>query len=229
MSYDDKLKAAKAEGQAQADEFNRRYPVGTPVIAFPLTRPEDNDPHFFKQLETVTRTPAWILGHGDPVVSVEGYAGGICLTHVDIAPRTNTPDVVSVNEEGRKVTTVKLKRCCNGCGTQLGDVDNRDVDANGDLTDVRAECVTCRPVVDLEAAGCRTWKLTRRDIGLIDDAIDRYGVYAKGYFEWVDGKTTVTGLRIGTGEDRVVAKFGDWIIRHPDGRWSTRSTSEVAA
>jgi len=89
--HDARLEAAQAEGQRQADEFNRRYPVGTPVVAYPLTRPEDNNPHFFKQLETVTRTPAWILGHGDPVVSVEGYAGGICLTHVDIAPRTNTP------------------------------------------------------------------------------------------------------------------------------------------
>ncbi|WP_328903208.1 hypothetical protein OHR86_27805 [Streptomyces sp. NBC_00441] len=244
--HDARLEAAKREGQAQADEFNRRYPIGTPVIAYPSVRPEDpvavsyqkhlmerplwrnfEDP--CKRLVTVTRTPAWILGHGEPVVSVTGYAGGICLTHVDIAPRTNTPDVVSVNDEGRSVTTVKLKRCCNGCGTQLGDADNRDVDKNGDLTDVRAECVTCRPVVDLEAAGCRTWLLTRRGIGVIDDAIDSYGVYAKGYWEYVDGKTTVTGLRIGSGEDRVVAKFGDWIIRHPDGHWSTHSTSEVAA
>ena len=29
-------------------------------------------------------TPAWTLGHGEPVVSVEGYAGGICLDHVDV-------------------------------------------------------------------------------------------------------------------------------------------------
>ncbi|MFD8820819.1 hypothetical protein ACFV1C_00370 [Streptomyces sp. NPDC059605] len=59
-----------------ADEWNRLYPVGTPVLAYPLTR--DDEP-----LDTATRTPAWTLGHGEPVVSVEGYAGGICLTHVD--------------------------------------------------------------------------------------------------------------------------------------------------
>ncbi|MFI5702639.1 hypothetical protein ACIA78_21650 [Streptomyces xanthochromogenes] len=41
-------------------------------------------PWFFERLETVTRTPVWILGHGDPVVMVTGHAGGICLSHVDV-------------------------------------------------------------------------------------------------------------------------------------------------
>jgi len=66
-----------------AEDFNTRHPVGTPVIAYPLTRPEDNQPEFFERLETVTRTPAWTLGHGAAVVSVDGYAGGIALTHID--------------------------------------------------------------------------------------------------------------------------------------------------
>ncbi|MGW1433092.1 hypothetical protein ACWD6K_31290 [Streptomyces sp. NPDC002431] len=59
-----------------ADEWNRRYPVGTPVLAYPGTR--DDEP-----LDTVTRSRAWTLGHGAAVVSVEGAAGGIHLTHVD--------------------------------------------------------------------------------------------------------------------------------------------------
>lgn len=99
--YQAKLAADKAEGQRKADEFNKRYPVGTPVMAYPGIRPDDpiavayqkrvkegrvfggmTDP--CKRLATVTRTPAWILGHGEPVVSVEGYAGGICLSHVDV-------------------------------------------------------------------------------------------------------------------------------------------------
>lgn len=67
-----------------ADEFNALYPVGTPVTAYPLTRPEDNVPDFFQRLSTLTRTPAWTLGDGEPVVSVVGYAGGICLTHIDV-------------------------------------------------------------------------------------------------------------------------------------------------
>jgi hypothetical protein len=59
-----------------ADRWNARYPVGTPVTAYPWTRGTE-------PLHTVTRTPAWRLGHGDSVVSVDGHAGGICLTHVD--------------------------------------------------------------------------------------------------------------------------------------------------
>ncbi|MEU0665705.1 hypothetical protein ABZ508_26465 [Streptomyces lavendulocolor] len=107
MSYEEyqaKLAADKAEGQRQADEFNRRFPIGTPVMAYPGIRPDDpiavayqqrvEDGRTFgtsdpcERLETVTRTPAWILGHGEPVVSVEGYAGGICLTHIDVIPES---------------------------------------------------------------------------------------------------------------------------------------------
>lgn len=84
-----------------ADEFNALYPVGTSVVAYPFVRPEhpvavafrkaaaagrrgDAELDPCKRLDTVTRTPAWTLGHGEPVVSVVGYAGGICLTHIDV-------------------------------------------------------------------------------------------------------------------------------------------------
>jgi hypothetical protein len=59
-----------------ADRWNARYPVGTQVLAWPGTRAD-------KPLHTRTRTPAWRLGHGDSVVSVDDYAGGIALTHVE--------------------------------------------------------------------------------------------------------------------------------------------------
>ena len=59
-----------------ADEWNAKYPVGTPVTVYPGTR--DDAP-----LYTYTRSEAWTLGHGAAVVSVEGYIGGILLTHVD--------------------------------------------------------------------------------------------------------------------------------------------------
>jgi len=83
-----------------AETFNSLHPVGTPVFAYPGIRPEhpvaiayrkrandgrtfgDSDP--CKRLVTKTRTPAWELGHGEPVVSVDGYAGGIVLDHVDV-------------------------------------------------------------------------------------------------------------------------------------------------
>lgn len=53
------------------------HPVGTPVLAWPGTR--DDEPFV-----TCTRTPAWTLGHGAAVVSVEGRAGGIALTHIQL-------------------------------------------------------------------------------------------------------------------------------------------------
>lgn len=137
-----------------------------------------------------------------------------------ITARTNTPDTQSTDEQGRTVTTFHLKRACNGCSQLLGDIEDRDIDQHGEPTDVRAECGHCRALVELEMAGCRTWHLLPRDIGRIDDALDRDGMYAKGYWQVVDGTNMVVGLRIGTGESRLVARFGDWIVRHPDGRWS---------
>lgn len=143
--------------------------------------------------------------------------------------RTHTPDVITFDEDGRKSTRFRLQPACNGCGQLLGDLDNRDVDQHGNLTDVRAECPNCQPLVELEAAGCKTWQLTHRNIGAIDDEVDKDGIYAKGYWQDVNGKLTVVGLRIGTGEDRIVARFGDWIIRHPDGQWSAHHAPEAAA
>lgn len=159
-----------------------------------------------------------------------GEGDDFCPTHASspvveqsaAAPRTNTLDVVTVDADGHKHTTVKLKRCCNGCGQYLGDADNRDVDERGNLTDVRGECAHCRPLVELEAQGCTTWEVTPRSISRVDDDLDRLGVFAKGYWEWDETrrKTVVVGLRVGSGESRVVARFGDWLIQHPDGTFT---------
>lgn len=59
-----------------AERFNDTYPVGTPVRYWPGAREGDGQ-------EPRRRTPAWeISGHS--VVSVEGYAAGIALTHVAV-------------------------------------------------------------------------------------------------------------------------------------------------
>lgn len=143
-----------------------------------------------------------------------------------MSARTNTPD--RINDDGS--TTITMKRCCNGCGQYLGDVDNRDVDANGNLTDVRAECPNCQPLVEAETAGARTWHVTRRTIGRVDHDIDQLGIYAKAYWQTVEGKLRVVGLRVGTGETRVVAHFGDWLIRQPDGGFTVhKAPAEVSA
>ncbi|MFI6443794.1 hypothetical protein [Kitasatospora sp. NPDC050543] len=66
-----------------AEQWNDRYPPGTPVIAYPGVRPEFGLAEY-PRLETRTRSRAWNLGHGEPVVAVDGHAGGIALTHVDV-------------------------------------------------------------------------------------------------------------------------------------------------
>ena len=146
-------------------------------------------------------------------------------------PRTNTPDVVTVDADGFKRTTFTVKRACNGCGQYLGDVTDAEINravAGLPLLDVRAECAHCAPLVELEAEGCRTWQLTPRNISRVDNEVDRDGIYAKGYFESVGNKTVCVGLRIGTGETRIVARFGDHVIRHPDGRWSVHKAPATA-
>lgn len=87
-----------------AEEWNAHYPIGTRVMASPSVRPEDplavadqeraaagslpasweSDP--CRRLGTITRSTAWTLGHGAPIVKFEGETGSILLTHVDPVP-----------------------------------------------------------------------------------------------------------------------------------------------
>jgi hypothetical protein len=64
-----------------ADEFNARYPVGTPVLAYPGARPEDASDA--TRLVTRTRSRASVLGGHTDVVWVDGHSACIALTHVD--------------------------------------------------------------------------------------------------------------------------------------------------
>jgi len=132
------------------------------------------------------------------------------------APRTHTPD--RANDDGS--TTIKLKRACNGCGQLLGD---RDITDHGGLTDVRAECPNCAPLVELEAAGCRTWQLTLRNVHGVDHELDRLDVFAKGYTQYVDDRLRLVGLRVGERPNHVVARFGDWLVMHPDGHFTVHA------
>lgn len=60
-------------------KWNEEHPIGTPVT---LRKSDDSI------LETKTRSEAWILGHGQIVVSVEGLTGGWEIERV----RRRTPD-----------------------------------------------------------------------------------------------------------------------------------------
>lgn len=58
-------------------------------------------------------------------------------------PRTHTPDR---HNDGS--TTITMKRACNGCGTQLRDATDAEMQAainQRPLPDVRRECPTCGP------------------------------------------------------------------------------------
>lgn len=85
--------------------------------------------------------------------------------------------------------------------------------------------------LDRPAPTATEWQLSRHNLSQIDDQIDSDGIFAKGYWEFVDGSLVVTGLRIGSSyTDRVVAKFGDFISRAANGTYSVRpATPEQAA
>lgn len=65
-----------------AEQFNASYPVGTPVVAYPDFRPEDDrNAH---RIVTKTRSKAQLFcGHTD-VVWVEDHGACIALTHIDV-------------------------------------------------------------------------------------------------------------------------------------------------
>lgn len=65
-----------------AAQWNETYPAGTPVRYWPILPPVDGCP----PVETVTRSEAWELGDGSPVVLVKGRTGGVHLSHLDVAP-----------------------------------------------------------------------------------------------------------------------------------------------
>jgi hypothetical protein len=71
-----------------ADEFNARYKVGTPVIAYPGARPEDIPSA--RRLITRTRSEAQVLGGHTDVVWVDGHGACIALSHIDPFRATDT-------------------------------------------------------------------------------------------------------------------------------------------
>lgn len=60
--------------------------------------------------------------------------------------RTNTPPQRITRPDGGTSTRITTKRCCNGCGHEVGDVTIREIEAILDgrpLPDVRHECAWC--------------------------------------------------------------------------------------
>lgn len=59
--------------QATADEWNRTYPVGTPVTRYKLINP------LREPQQTRTTSEAWVMGGHSAVVKVEGVSGGVLI------------------------------------------------------------------------------------------------------------------------------------------------------
>lgn len=62
---------------AEVAAWNAAHPVGTPVRFWPWTREGEGR-------ASCTRSVAWAPGGHTPMVLVEGYAGGIALSHVEV-------------------------------------------------------------------------------------------------------------------------------------------------
>ncbi|MBD3004898.1 hypothetical protein [Streptomyces sp. 5-10] len=146
-----------------AEQWNANHPVGTPVMAYPGARPEGHPSE--RRLQTCTRSRAWTLGHGEPIVKVDGHAGGIALTHVDVISAMND-----------------------------------------DVYETRL--------------------LTKETLPALDDWLDRAGVFAKPCMRYLGGDLITVGLRFNEGAGRIIAYFGDTIVRHTDGTHTVRRVVE---
>lgn len=60
-----------------AKTWNELYPEGTLVRYWPIKGKEENR-------DTRTRSEAWELGDGHPVVKIEGQTGGVSLRHLAV-------------------------------------------------------------------------------------------------------------------------------------------------
>lgn len=79
-----RLNAAQREALCRktADEWNASVPIGTKVRYWPILPPIASAP----SVETTTRSEAWELGSGHPVVKIAGKAGGVHLSHLEVLP-----------------------------------------------------------------------------------------------------------------------------------------------
>ena len=70
-----RIDQAQIKGAAVVNEFNRQFKPNTPCFYQPI-RGED------KWYPTRTRSEAWLLGHGEPVVKIDGASGCVCISHL---------------------------------------------------------------------------------------------------------------------------------------------------
>jgi hypothetical protein len=62
-------------------EWAKRFPIGTPVLYFPVRGD-------FEYKATRIRSEPWMTSH--PIVKVEGVAGGVLIDHIQPFPQLST-------------------------------------------------------------------------------------------------------------------------------------------
>jgi hypothetical protein len=122
-----KPKPAKS-ARISADEWNAKHPIGTRVRYWSLRPTVSGDA---PPIETKTRSTAWALGSGDAVVSVDGVAGGVALTHVDVLDEPAPP---VAEAEGRYAVL-------QDGGTPAGFFPMRECPMDSDTTSTRDEAI----------------------------------------------------------------------------------------
>ncbi|MGW1039850.1 hypothetical protein [Streptomyces sp. NPDC002547] len=82
MTAEADVMIARQREATAVEAWNRLYPVGTPVVAYPGFRPEVD--RNARGIISSTRSKATVLGGHTAVVWVHGHGACIALTHVDV-------------------------------------------------------------------------------------------------------------------------------------------------
>lgn len=77
-----KQKERYENGCKAVEAWNAKHPAGTAVRYWPVLPVEPG----IQPFDTATRSVAWVLGDGSPVVLVVGKTGGVHLSHLEVTP-----------------------------------------------------------------------------------------------------------------------------------------------
>lgn len=97
-------------------DWNEVHPIGTLVDYYSIL-PSIRSPAFSAPFRTRTRSEAWRLADGSPVVLLHGKTGGVHLSHVDVVVPAHC------THETNTWDTSDGSRWCRDCGAlrKLGD------------------------------------------------------------------------------------------------------------
>lgn len=133
-----------------ASAWNRHHPPGTHVRYHPVMPSGTVGP-----VDAQTRSEAWDLGDGTPVVKLEGKVGGVSLAHLEVLPEKEDP------AERAARYRAALEHICDTVG-QMETDGWSSADLQAAITEVHLTCLNAEPKFDHEDAcyeGVRPWLL----------------------------------------------------------------------